>query len=51
MTIEQLLAKLSFSPQRKVRVFADGNPASIHKIDIAPDGSIHIDVYTTAKGK
>lgn len=51
MTIEQLLAQLMYNPQRKVRVFADGIPARIHKTEIASDGSIHMEVRTSTKGK
>ena len=44
MTIEELLAKLSYNSQRKVRIFADGKPARISRITVAPDNSIHIEV-------
>lgn len=46
MTIEQLLARLSFNLQRKVHVFADGKPARISQATLAPDGSVHIEVHT-----
>lgn len=49
MTIEELLAGLSFQPQRKVRIFADGCPARISQITQAPDGSVHISVKTINK--
>lgn len=49
MTIEELLAGLSYDPQRKVRLFADGCPARIRQITQAPDGSVHISVKTIDK--
>lgn len=49
MTIEELLAGISFQPQRKVRILADGCPARISQITLAPDGSVHISVKTINK--
>jgi len=49
MTIEELLAGLSYEPQRKVRLFSDGCPARISQITQAPDGSVHISVKTIPK--
>lgn len=49
MTIEELLAKLSFNPQRKVHIFADGKPTSMSRPTLAPDGSVHIVVKSLNK--
>ena len=49
MTLEELLAGLSYNPKHKVRLFADGCPARISQITQAPDGSVHISVKTIAK--
>lgn len=46
MTLEELLAGLSYNPKHKVRLFADGCPARISQITQAPDGSVHISVKT-----
>lgn len=49
MTIEEMLAKLSFNPKRKVHIFADGKPARMSLPTLAPDGSVHIVVKTLNK--
>ena len=49
MTIEELLAGLSYNLQSKVRLFADGCPARISQITQAPDGSVHLSVKTVKK--
>lgn len=46
MNIEQLLARLSYHPQRKVRFVVDGHAANVSKIELEPDGSVLVDIKT-----